>query len=165
MLVRMSLSLENAIAMLSRIDLFAGFDHVRLEVLAFTAERRVFEAGATLFENGAVADAAYLILAGEAAMLGHAGAGEEALAMRLQPGDFVGERALLAGELRRSSVRAVTRVETLRINRDLFLRLIGEFPEMGDAVSRALRLRLGALSDDMKALSDRLSAREGRKET
>ena len=151
------MSLENAISMLARLDLFAGLAPVRLEVLAFTAERRVFEPGVALFEEGTAGEDAYLILTGEAAMFGHAGS-EQALAMRLLAGDFVGERALLGGDIRRSTVRAVTRLEVLRINRDLFLRLIGEFPEMGDVFSRALRRRLGALADDMKQLSKKLSA-------
>ena len=66
-----SMSLKAIIELLQRHDLFAGVDAVRLEVLAFTAERPSFEAGDTLFEAGEEAHEAYLILEGQAVMLAH----------------------------------------------------------------------------------------------
>jgi len=152
------MSLENAIAMLGRLDLFAGLDPVRLEVLAFTAERRTFKPGTLLFKEGMPGEDAFLILEGEAAMFGHAIGADEPIAARLVAGDFVGERALFTDDPRRATVRAATQLETLRINRDLFLRLIGEFPEIGDTLAQGLRQRLSALSTDLKALSQNLSS-------
>jgi CRP-like cAMP-binding protein len=160
MLVRMSLT--SAISLLKCIDLFARLDPVRLEVLAFTAERRCFEAGETLFEAGAPAEAAYLILEGEAVMFAHTGEareGGEPRALRLDRGDLIGETALFEKGLRRSTVRAATRLDTLRISRDLFDRLLGEFPEMAGAASGALAGRLQAFGAELAGLRRRLGGR------
>lgn len=149
------MSLEPAVALLQRLDLFAGLDPVRLEVVAFTCERRDFAVGGTLFAIGDEADCAYLILEGEAVMLVHDD-GEGPGALRLDSGDLIGETALFEPERRRTTVRAVTRLHTLRIGRDMFLRLLGEFPEMAGSVAGRIAERLGAVGDELRALTARL---------
>lgn len=157
------MSLSTAIALLRRHDLFAGLDPVRLEVLAFTAERPSFAAGTTLFEAGETADGAYLILDGQAVMLAHVGAegrGTERRAFRLDRGDLIGETALFREETRRSTVRAASRVDTLRISRYLFRRLLEEFPEMAGAVAQALATRLARVGGEVAAVGRRSGQRD-----
>jgi len=154
-----TMSLSTIIALLQAHDLFAGLDPVRLEVLAFTAERPGFAAGETLFEAGDPADDAYLILEGEGVMLAHVG--EEApggarRALRLDRGDLIGETALFQEGLRRSTVRAASPMQTLKISRYLFQRLMEEFPEMAGAVARALSARLAATGREVAELGRRL---------
>lgn len=145
------MSLEPAVALLQRVDLFAGLDPVRLEVVAFTCERREYAPGDTLFDVGEVADCAWLILEGEAAMLAE-GEGGAPRALRLDTGDLIGETALFNPERRRTRVRAVTRLLTLRIGRDMFQRLLGEFPEMAGAVATRLANRLDDVGADLRVL-------------
>ena len=145
------MSLEPAVALLQRVDLFSGLDPVRLEVVAFTCERREYEAGATLFEAGDEADCAWLILEGEAAMLADQGEGAPR-ALRLDTGDLIGETALFGRERRRTRVRAVTKLETLRIGRDMFQRLLGEFPEMAGAVATRVANRLDDVGAELREL-------------
>lgn len=158
------MSLSTVIALLRRHDLFADLDQVRLEVLAFTAERPSFAAGATLFEAGEPADDAYLILEGQAVMLAHVGEerrGEgRGRALRLDKGDLIGETALFREGLRRSTVRAASEVQTLRIGRYLFRRLMEEFPEMAGAVARALAARLAAVGGEVAEVGRRLEQRD-----
>ncbi|MBX3489706.1 Crp/Fnr family transcriptional regulator [Parvibaculum sp.] len=149
------MSLEPAIEMLKRLELFSGLDPVRLEVVAFTCERREYAPGATLFETGDEADCAYLILDGEAAMLARDDSGA-AQALRLDRGDLIGETALFEPGRRVTTVRAVSSLHTLRIGRDMFQRLIGEFPEMAGAVASRLAGRLALLGRELSALGDRL---------
>lgn len=153
------MSLEPAVALLQRVDLFSGLDAVRLEVVAFTCERRVYAPGETLFEAGEEADCAWLILEGEAVMLAAQDRGASR-ALRLDTGDLVGETALFNRECRRTSVRAVTQLETLRIGRDMFQRLLGEFPEMAAAVAVRVANRLENAGAELRALELRL-ARSG----
>jgi CRP-like cAMP-binding protein len=163
------MSLKSIISLLQRHDLFAGFDPVRLEVLAFTAERPSFEAGDTLFEAGEDAYDAFLILEGQAVMLAHVGAPPvtyemrrgEARALRLERGDLVGESALFHEGKRRSTVRAASRLETLAISRYLFQRLLEEFPEMANAVVRALTERLASTGGEIEMLGRRLGRAKG----
>jgi len=152
------MSLEPAIAMLKRIELFSGLDPVRLEVVAFTCERREYAPGATLFEAGDEADCAYLILDGEAAMLARDESGT-AQALRLDRGDLIGETALFEPRQRLTTVRAVSPLHTLRIGRDMFQRLIGEFPEMAGAVASRLAGRLAVLGQELSALGDGLDTK------
>jgi CRP-like cAMP-binding protein len=164
-----AMSLKTIISLLKRHDLFAGLDPVRLEVLAFTAERPSFEAGDTLFEAGEEALEAYLILDGQAVMLAHVGAPPvpyelrrgEARALRLERGDLIGESALFHEGLRRSTVRAASRLETLAISRYLFQRLMEEFPEMANAVARALTQRLASTGNDIQDLGRQLGRVKG----
>ncbi|MDO8837599.1 MAG: Crp/Fnr family transcriptional regulator [Parvibaculum sp.] len=153
------MSLEPAIALLKRLELFSGLDPVRLEVLTFTCERREYAPGATLFEAGDEADCAFLILDGEAAMLARNESGA-AQALRLESGDLIGETALFEPRRRLTTVRAVSSLLVLRIGRDMFQRLIGEFPEMAGAVASRLAERLSTLGDELSALGGRLEGNQ-----
>jgi len=150
------MSLKTIIALLQRHDLFADLDPVRLEVLAFTAEQPEFEPGQTLFEAGDPAEDAYLVVEGEAVMLAHVGAevqGGEKRALRLDRGDLIGETALFQGGVRRSTVKAATHLQTLKLSRAVFERLMEEFPEMAGSVARALSRRLDAVGREISELS------------
>jgi CRP/FNR family cyclic AMP-dependent transcriptional regulator len=151
------MSLEPAVALLQRLELFSGLDPVRLEVVAFTCERRDYAAGATLFQRGEDADSALLILEGEAAMLTHDGEGSPS-AHRLDRGDLIGETALFEPGLRLTTVRAVTSLTVLRIGRDMFQRLLAEFPEMAGAVAARLAGRLTVVGGELEVLRARLAA-------
>lgn len=150
------MSLEPAVALLQQLDLFAGLDPVRLEVVAFTCERRDYAPGATLFVEGEEADCAYLILEGEAVMLSHDEAGSPR-AHRLDRGDLISETALFEPERRRSTVRAVAALQVLRISRDMFQRLLGEFPEMAGSVASRVADRLEAIGSDLSLLREKLA--------
>lgn len=150
------MSLEPAVALLQRVDLFSGLDPVRLEVVAFTCERREYAPGDTLFEPGEEADCAWLILDGEAAMLAE-DEREGPRALRLDTGDLIGETALFNRERRKTRVRAVTALQTLRIGRDMFQRLLGEFPEMAGAVAARVAGRLDDVGEELRALERQLA--------
>lgn len=156
------MSLEPATALLQQIDLFAGLDPVRLEVVAFTCERREYAPGATIFHQGEEADCAWLILEGEAAMLSHDGTGAPEV-HRLDRGELIGETALFEPERRRTTLRAVTSLHALRIGRDMFQRLMAEFPEMAGSVAGRVADRLEAVGDDLARLRQRLGQDNGKK--
>ncbi|PKQ03752.1 MAG: hypothetical protein CVT73_14865, partial [Alphaproteobacteria bacterium HGW-Alphaproteobacteria-12] len=101
------------------------------------------------------------IVEGEAAMLVE-GEGGPPRALRLDSGDLIGETALFKPERRRTCVRAVTRLLTLRIGRDMFQRLLGEFPEMAGAVATRLANRLDNAGADLRVLQMRFD-RNGKK--
>lgn len=160
------MSLKAIITMLRRHDLFAGLASARLEVIAFTAERAVFEPGELIFEAGEEGLDAFLILEGEAQMVLRHPDGKMETA-RVDAGDLIGEAVLiapeLAGTLRRSDMRAVKRIEALVISRYLFQRLMQEFPEMAGAVAGALAQRLMGTQQEMNQLAERLQAIAGQR--
>ena len=113
----------------------------RLKLLAFTSERVHFEAGQAFFARGEAADAAYLILEGSAAVSIDGPFGPVRLAL-LGPNALVGEMGILADQPRSATVIADTATTALRIDRDVFIELLAQFPQISIAVMRELAVRL-----------------------
>jgi CRP/FNR family transcriptional regulator, cyclic AMP receptor protein len=128
-------SLNEEVELLRNIPLFAKLEPSKLKLLAFTSERITYEAGQILFHQGDVGDAAYIIVEGSASVLVETGGGEIEVAT-LGRNDFVGEIAILCDVPRTATVKATAQTVTLRITKDLFFRLVAEFPEMRELASR-----------------------------
>jgi CRP-like cAMP-binding protein len=135
------MSLREEVELLQRIPFFAQIDPAKLKLLAFTSERVGFDPGQILFRQGDMGDAAYIIIEGEAEVLVDTAAGPAVVA-KLGKNAFVGEIAILCDVPRTATVRAVGRLTTLRISKELFMRLVTEFPQMAIAIMRELANRL-----------------------
>lgn len=137
------MSLREEVELLQRIPLFANVEASKLKLLAFTSERIAFESGQVLFRQGDAGDAAYIIIEGEAEVLVSGASGPIQVAV-LGRNDIVGEIAILCDVPRTATIRALQRLVCLRISKDLFLRLINEFPQIAVAVVRELASRVEA---------------------
>lgn len=135
------MSLNEEVELLRNIPLFAKLEPSKLKLLAFTSERITYEADQVLFRQGDVGDAAYIIVDGAARVLVDTDKGEIEVAT-LSRNDFVGEIAILCDVPRTATVQASTQTVTLRITKDLFFRLVAEFPEMSVEIMRELASRL-----------------------
>ncbi|MBI2718586.1 MAG: cyclic nucleotide-binding domain-containing protein [Rhizobiales bacterium] len=136
---------------LGKIPIFAQCDPVHLQLLAFSSERRQFEAGAHLMVEGQVGAAAYLILRGEADVLGGAGSTPSGKA---GPGVFLGEVAMIADLPYSLTVIARGPLTAARIGRDLFMRVATEYPEFGAAVFRSLSQKLDGTVADLSGVQE-----------
>jgi CRP/FNR family cyclic AMP-dependent transcriptional regulator len=143
------MSLNDEVHMLRCIPLFAQVEPAKLKLLAFTSERVAFDADHVLFAQGDPANAAYIIVEGKAEVIVESDAGPVTVAV-LGPNDFFGEIAILCDSPRTATVRAQTRLVTLRISKDLFFRLVKEFPQMAVAIMRELAFRLEATNDQLR---------------
>jgi CRP/FNR family cyclic AMP-dependent transcriptional regulator len=152
-------SLSDEVDLLRRIPLFAQIDPSKLKLLAFTSERVVFEADQVVFKQGDEGDAAYVIMEGEADVLVNASAGEIVLAT-VGRNDFVGEIAILCDVPRTATIRAKSQLETLKVNKETFIRLMSEFPEMSIEVMRELADRLVKTSADLANSREKLRQTE-----
>jgi CRP/FNR family transcriptional regulator, cyclic AMP receptor protein len=142
-------SLKEEVNVLQRIPLFAKVEASKLKLLAFTSERIAFEAGHVLFRRGDMGDAAYIILEGEAEVLVDGPSGPVLIAV-LGRDAFVGEIAILCDVPRTATVRARQRLVCLRIAKELFIRLINEFPQIAVAVIRELAHRLEMSNEKLR---------------
>jgi CRP/FNR family transcriptional regulator, cyclic AMP receptor protein len=133
--------LKDEVDLLRKVPLFAHLEPAKLKLLAFTSTRAVFKPQQELFHQGDVGDAAYLILSGEAEVVADTPTGEVIVATVGQNA-IVGEIAILCEVPRTATVRAASRLETLMIEKEPFLRLIREFPNMGIEIMRELGKRL-----------------------
>lgn len=135
------MSLTEEVELLKRIPLFANIETSKLKLLAFTSERVNYKAGQVLFEQNAVGDSAYIIIDGSADIVVDTPSGPKTVATASK-NDFVGEIAILCDVPRTATVKAATELTTLRITKDLFFRMISEFPQMGVEIMRVLAQRL-----------------------
>lgn len=135
------MSLLQEVDLLRKIPMFANIEPAKLKLLAFTSERISYSGGDVLFDEGEAGDAAFVIISGQAEISIATDEGPLVVA-RLADHDFVGEIAILCDVPRTATVTAVTDLEALRISKDLFFRMVKEFPEIAVEVMRELAHRL-----------------------
>ncbi|MFM2044205.1 MAG: hypothetical protein RLY86_2781 [Pseudomonadota bacterium] len=133
---------------LRRLPLFAKIDSGPLRLLAFASERVRFDAGTTLFRQDEPADSAYVVLDGVAEVLVDCPQGPLTVAL-VEKNGMLGEIAILCEMPRTATVRARTDLMTLRISKDLFFRLIAEFPQIAVEIMRELAHRLERTTRDL----------------
>ena len=152
------MSLSEELEALRNIPMFANVEPTQLKLLAFTSQRLTFGAGQDLFRLGDVGDAAYIILSGEADVLVDK-EGTEVVVAKAGKNELVGEIAILCNVPRTATIRATTELTALKIPKDLFFRLVADFPDMGVQVMCELARRLHRttqkLTEALAKLEDR----------
>lgn len=143
------MTIDEEVELLRKIPLFAKVDPAKLKLLAFASERAVFAPGENLFQQGDPGDAAYIIIEGEAEVLIKGASGPIAVAT-VGKNDFVGEIAILCEIPRTATIRAKTALTTLRITKDLFFRMLLDFPAIGIEVMRVLAQRLDHTTERLR---------------
>lgn len=148
------MSLTEEVELLRNIPLFAKIEPAKLKLLAFTSERLSFDSGEELFNQGDDGDAAYIVISGSADVVVSTEAGPLTVAT-LGRNDIVGEIAILCDVPRTATVRATEPLEALRISKDLFFRLIKEFPEIAIQIMRELAERLERTTAQLREAMNR----------
>lgn len=147
------MSVRSETELLRKVPLFAEIDPLQLQFLVFSAERIEVAAQETLFVAGSLVGAGHLVLHGQGEVLrpqaGEDG-GEPEHVATVEAGAFLGELAMIANLPASVTVRAGTPLRVLRIGHDLFLRVCGEFPEIGAKVLVALSHRLDSSLEDLR---------------
>jgi ATP-binding cassette subfamily B protein len=100
-----------------------------------------FPFGAAIVEEGAEADALYVLAAGRARVLRRGDGGDEIPLGTLRPGDSFGEVALLERGRRTATVRASSEVTALRLDRSTFDALVEQHPEVRQHFELQVRRR------------------------
>ena len=148
------MSLNQEVELLRNIPLFAKVEPSKLKLLAFTSERLTFEPDQVLFNQGDMGDAAYILIDGDADVVVDTPNGPLTVAT-VSKNAIVGEIAILCDMPRTATVKAQTKLETLCISKDMFFRLITEFPQMAVEIMRELAFRLEATTAQLReAMSD-----------
>lgn len=134
-------TLEAEVQALQRVPMLEGIDPRRLKLLAFTAERVVFDKDQVLFAQGDESGCAYVILEGSAEVRVEKESGSISVA-RLGQHQMIGEMGLLTNSPRSATVIALSPVTVLRIDKDVFFELMRHFPQMALSVMVELARRL-----------------------
>ncbi len=149
------MSLREEVETLRQIPLFAKVDPSKIKLLAFTSERVTFQPGDLVCKQGDMGDAAYVIMNGKADVIVDTPSGPLTVAS-MQKNDVVGEIAILINIPRTATIKADSELTTLRITKDLFLRMITEFPEMAVEMMRVLAERLVRTTEELQKAKESL---------
>lgn len=146
------MSLKRDIDLLQRVPLFSRAEPEALQLIAFAAEGRSFRGGDVLFRRGDVSDGGYL-LTGGAVLLD---AGDQSAAMIVQAGVLLGELAMIIDTERPATATAREPTTTLRITREIFRRVMQEFPDSADTMREHLAAHAQATSAGLSSVRYRL---------
>jgi signal transduction histidine kinase len=105
------------------LQFFAGLPEADLDWLSAQAEPVLVRAGENLMEEGAPGDAAYVVVDGEFEVVKKSDAQSITIAVR-EPGEVIGEMALLDQAPRSATVRAVRESQVLKIRGETFKRML-----------------------------------------
>jgi hypothetical protein len=101
-----------------------------------------YSAGSTIIAQGDNADHFYVISKGQVeVVLEHTGSGQAKIINRLNAGQYFGEMGLMQDTRRTATVRALTPVEVLYLNRDDFAQLINNSDNSRDALENLIGQR------------------------
>lgn len=115
--------------MLARVPLFEGCTNMDLSRIASLSEERIYKEGQVIVKAGDPGKAFYVITNGKVKVV----AGESPEGRKeaeLGRGEFFGELSLLDGDARTRTVVAETPLETIRIDRSAFRRLLRKEPNL-----------------------------------
>jgi ATP-binding cassette subfamily B protein len=100
-----------------------------------------FEFGDLIIKQGEPADAFFVLVSGKARVVRMSESGQELSLNLLHAGAEFGEAALLSGGVRNASVRCSSPVDTLRLDRGDFLKLVQDFPPFKQYLELTTRWR------------------------
>lgn len=135
---------------LRQVDWLRGLNDDALRMLVPSVAVRQFGAGELLIRAGEQGESMFIVRSGSAEVFAHTADGQTRHLAKYVRGDFTGEMALMTGEPRTASVRAITDVEVIEMDREGFTRLFKEHPEaaagIGDIIAARNKDRLEKLS-------------------
>ncbi|MCA0247442.1 MAG: cyclic nucleotide-binding protein [Rhodospirillales bacterium SCN 65-16] len=144
------MNLNEEVELLKGVPIFSKVEQAKLKLLAFTSERVNFAAGQEVCHQGDPGDTMYVILGGVADVLIDTDKGQIVVA-EMQPNSFFGEIAILCDVPRTATIKAREPLSTLKITKDMFYRLVAEFPQMAVEIMRELAHRLEDTNEKLRA--------------
>src|SRR5262249_43299208 len=120
--------MSDAVVDFQELPLFRGLSRIDLAKLLPELEDARFAAGEVLFREGDVGEALFVLRAGRVEVEAGGGAFGPVRLAELGAGDCLGELALLTGEPRNATARALTPIDAWRLGKDRFEGLVVEHP-------------------------------------
>lgn len=140
--------LEANLAILRNTPAFSGLPLERLKLYAFLCKRYRYRAGEFLFHQGDKDDRGYIIACGRAQVIREY-KDHSYILSELHEGDFFGGLALLADIKRLFSVRAVTELEVVALDRESFRKILAQFPETSIKVLEVMIQRIAQMEEKL----------------
>jgi CRP-like cAMP-binding protein len=145
----MRVALDNDVARLARTHPFSLMPREAVQLIAFSSEKRRLGAGETLFHAGDPGDAGFFVHSGAIALIARDASLDTA--RRAGVGALIGESALYAPVVRQVEALVLEDALVTRVPRDIFRRVLTEFPEAAVKVRGALAERTRQLVNGLDA--------------
>ena len=126
---------------LKQVEFLRGLTDDELKTLVSAAAVRQFGAGELLIRQGEEGDSMFIFRSGTAELFQNGADGKPKHLADYHPGNFTGEMALMTGDPRSASVRAVTDIEVIEMDREGLRRLFKEHPETVTAIADIIAVR------------------------
>ncbi len=140
-------------ATLRQVEVFEVLPDSAVDVLAGLVHTRRFAAGEFVLRKGDAGGEMYIVEHGEVAVVVEQPGGSLAEVARLHKGQFFGEMSLLTGASRTATVRAVSDLALLVVDKTAFLAVLQQSPDVAVRMSEMLVLRQGELERESAKVS------------
>ena len=142
------MSLEQEVELIRQFPIFSKIQPAMQKLLCFSAERLKYDAGQVMFNAGDSADAAYIIIEGEVEISVPTPSGP-IVVNSLGKNDILGEIAIFGDVPRTATAKALTKLETLKISKELFMKIIRENPDAAVELIKILAARLASTTHQL----------------
>jgi CRP-like cAMP-binding protein len=154
------MGLDDDIGKLTRNPTFAVLEQEALRLIAFSAETKTLRAGDVLFRRDEISNDGFVVLTGSIAV-DPSGLGA-ATARIVRPPGLIGDIALLTQTRRPATAIAREPTTVMRISRQLFHRVLNEFPESAERLRHTLGARLLQFTDELGSVRrNRMTPEDG----
>ena len=138
---------------LSYVPIFSDLPQETLAIIEKIGSAKVYRKGDVVLMEEEAGTALFVIVKGKVKVARASNDGREVILTILSDSDFFGEMAILDGLTRSATVTAIEESELFLIQRNDFLNLLREFPEISISLLQELTKRLRAADAKIKALS------------
>lgn len=135
------------------VPIFADLPEEALEKITTIGSKRSYKKDSVILMEEDAGSALFIIVSGKVKISRTSTDGREVILTYLTDSDFFGEMAILDGMTRSATVMAAEDSELFIIQRDEFLNLLKERPEVSIALLQELTKRLRAADMKIKSLS------------
>jgi CRP-like cAMP-binding protein len=149
------MGLEEDIGKLSANPTFAVIEPEALRLIAFSADTLALHAGDVLFRRDEMSNGGFVVLTGSIAL--DASDHGAATARIVRPPGLIGDLALVTQTRRPATAIAREPSTVLRISRQLFHRVLQEFPGSAERLRQSLTGRLGQFIGELGPVRDILA--------
>ena len=142
------MSLEQEVELIRQFPIFSKIQPAMQKLLCFSADRLKFDAGQVIFNAGDVGDSAYVIIDGTVEISVPTPSGPIVI-NNMGKNDLLGEIAIVGEVPRTATAKALTKLETLKISKELFVKIIHENPDAAIELIRILAARLASTTSQL----------------
>ena len=142
------MSLEQEVELIRQFPIFSKIQPAMQKLLCFSAERLTYDSGQVIFNAGDAADCAYVVIEGKVEISVPTPAGPIVI-NTMGKNELLGEIAIVGEVPRTATAKALTKLETLKISKELFMKIIRENPDAAIELVKILASRLASTTNQL----------------